>query len=214
MKKTRAGNFYSHSEELANILTHLPGIPLSIIGLIILIILGVRNQSASEITSFSIFGGSLILLYLSSTLYHITRKPERKAFFRKLDHSAIYLVIAGTYTPFLLVGIQGTFGWWMFGLIWTLAVTGVLYKMFYLGKHNKVSLYTYIGMGWIAVLIIRQLIASVPANALYWLIAGGLAYTGGTVFFSMKKLPYNHAIWHLFVVAGSVCHYFAVHGLA
>lgn len=213
MKETRASDFYSHREELANILTHLPGIPLSIIGLVLLILLGIRNDSATEITSFSIFGVSLTLLYLSSTLYHITRKPERKAFFRKLDHSAIYCVIAGTYTPFLLVGLKGTLGWWMFGLIWTLAISGVLYKMFYLGKHNKISLYTYIGMGWIAIIVIRQLIASVPPDALYWLLAGGAAYTGGTVFFSMRKLPYNHAVWHLFVAAGSLCHFFAVQGL-
>ena len=153
---------------------------------------------------------TLILLYSASTLYHSVQKPQIKSICKVLDHSCIYLLIAGTYTPFLLVTLRGVLGWTMFGVIWFLAVSGVVLKIFFVHRFKIISTIAYVLMGWIIIFAIKPLIDSLPTGGIVWLIAGGLAYTLGVVFYAWKKLPFNHAIWHLFVLAGSICHFFAV----
>jgi hemolysin III len=150
------------------------------------------------------------LLYTASTLYHSFQKPKLKHLFKIFDHSCIYVLIAGTYTPFMLVTIRGVLGWSMFALVWSLTVIGVLFKFFFVHRFNIISTITYILMGWIIIIAIKPLFQTLPEDGLIWLICGGLAYTLGTIFYAWKRLPFNHAIWHLFVLTGSVCHFFAV----
>jgi hemolysin III len=149
-------------------------------------------------------------LYTASTLYHAVISPRVKRALRIFDHSAIYLLIAGTYTPFLLVSLRGPWGWSLFGVIWGLALAGVLFKFWFVERFVILSTAVYIAMGWLVVIAAKPVITHVPFTALIWLLAGGLAYTGGVIFFAAKRIPYSHAIWHLFVLAGSICHYFAV----
>ncbi len=201
---------YSFREELLNSITHGTGILLSIAALVLLIIFSSLYGSARHIVSCSIFGITLILLYTASTLYHSIQKPQVKRFLKIFDHSCIYFLIAGTYTPFLLVTLRGVLGWTMFGVIWFLAVSGVVLKIFFVHRFKIISTIAYILMGWIIIFAIKPLVASLPSGGVVWLVAGGLAYTLGVVFYAWKKLPFNHAIWHLFVLAGSICHFFAV----
>ena len=197
-------------EEVANTITHGIGLLLSIVGFVVLLVLAALRGTAWHIVACSIYGATLICLYTASTLYHAVISPRVKRALRIFDHSAIYLLIAGTYTPFLPVSLRGPWGWSLFGVIWGLALAGVLFKFWFVERFMILSTAVYIAMGWLVVIAAKPVITHVPFTALIWLLAGGLAYTGGVIFFAAKRIPYSHAIWHLFVLAGSICHYFAV----
>ena len=201
---------YSFWEELVNSITHGAGILLSVAALVLLIVFSSIYGDARHIVSCTIFGVSLLLLYSSSTLYHSFRKENLKKIFKKFDHSCIYILIAGTYTPFLIVALRGVVGWTLFGIIWFLAIAGVIFKMFFIHRFKIVSTIAYILMGWIIIFAIKPLTQTLPAGGFVWLLIGGLVYTTGVVFYVWKKLPFNHAIWHLFVLGGSTCHFFSV----
>lgn len=198
---------YSLGEEIANSVTHGIGAMLSVAGLTLLVTYAAIQGDTWRVVSFSIYGGSMILLFLMSTLYHSFQNEKVKQVFKLLDHCAIYLLIAGTYTPFLLVTLRGTTGWILFAIIWLLAFTGIIFKLAFRHRFKKLSLLTYVAMGWLALFVGQELTRSLSAGGMAWLISGGLAYTLGVLFYVWKKLPYNHAIWHLFVLAGSLCHY-------
>lgn len=201
---------YSLGEEIANSITHAVGIVLSIGGLAVLTAFASVFGNAWHIVGVSIFGASLILLYTSSTLYHSIQLPRAKSVLRVLDHSAIFLLIAGTYTPFTLVNLRGVWGWTIFGVVWGLAALGIVFKVTMLKKWSFLSIILYAGMGWLVVVAIKPMLATVAAGGLLLLLLGGLAYTGGIIFYVWRKLPYHHAIWHLFVLTGSLLHFFAV----
>ena len=197
-------------EEIANAITHGIGLLLSIAGFVVLLVLAALRGTAWHIVACSIYGATLICLYAASTLYHAVISPRVKRALRIFDHSAIYLLISGTYTPFLLVSLRGPWGWSLFGVIWGLALVGVLFKFWFVERFAILSTAVYIAMGWLVVIAAKPVITHLPLTAIIWLLAGGLAYTGGVIFFAAKRIPYSHAIWHLFVLAGSICHYFAV----
>jgi len=197
-------------EEIANAITHGIGLLLSIAGFVVLLVLAALRGTAWHIVACSIYGATLICLYTASTLYHAVISPRVKRALRIFDHSAIYLLIAGTYTPFLLVSLRGPWGWSLFGVIWGLALVGVLFKFWFVERFAILSTAVYIAMGWLVVIAAKPVITHLSLTAIIWLLAGGLAYTGGVIFFAAKRIPYSHAIWHLFVLAGSICHYFAV----
>lgn len=197
-------------EEVMNAVTHGIGTLLAVAGLVLLTVLAYLHGDIWHIVSFSIYGSTLVLLYLASTLYHSFTNEKVKRIFKILDHSAIYLLIAGTYTPFTLVPLHGVLGWTVFGVVWGLAIIGIVLKVFFAGRFKFVSTMCYLGMGWFIIVAIKPLIATVPALGMNWLFAGGLFYTLGSAFYMWKKIPYNHAIWHLFVLAGSVSHFIAV----
>jgi hemolysin III len=204
-------NFYSPLEERINILSHASGLLLSMVAIVLLLVRASNYGNAWHIVSVAIFGASLIALYAASTTYHSATRPELRARLRVIDHATIYILIAGTYTPFTLITLSGPVGWTIFSISWGLAVSGIVLKLFFTGRFNLVSTLMYIFMGWIIVFAVKPLVASLPAEGLYWLIAGGLSYTIGAVVYSIKKVPLNHAIFHLFVLGGSVCHFVAVY---
>ncbi len=208
MKKNKPVSF--NREELANSITHAIGVALSLAALVILVVYAAMQGDGWKILSFSIYGSSLVLLYTASTLYHSFSSERAKHYLKILDHAAIYLLIAGTYTPFLLVMIRGTWGWTLFGIIWGLAITGIIFKLFFVHRFRIVSTIIYLLMGWLIIVAFRPLIANVPENGLYWLLAGGLSYSFGVIFYLWERIPYHHAIWHLFVLGGSILHFFAV----
>jgi len=196
--------------ERFNSLTHLVGAILAIVGAVLLIVVGASQGDAWKVVSFSVYGATLVILYCSSTLYHATQ-GKLKNFFRKCDHGAIYLLIAGTYTPFTLVTLSGGWGWSLFGVIWGLAIFGIVQELAFKSQKRILSLYLYLGMGWVAVIGVLPLIEALTWAGFSWVIAGGLAYTVGTIFyFYDKKFKHWHGIWHLFVLAGSVLHYYAI----
>jgi hemolysin III len=197
-------------EEIANAITHGIGLLLSIAGFVVLLVLAALRGTAWHVVACSVYGATLICLYTASTLYHAVISPRVKRALRIFDHSAIYLLIAGTYTPFLLVSLRGPWGWSLFGVIWGLALVGVLFKFWFVERFAILSTALYIAMGWLVVIAAKPVITHLPLTAIIWLLAGGLVYTGGVIFFAAKRIPYSHAIWHLFVLAGSICHYFAV----
>jgi len=197
-------------EEIINALTHGLGAALGAVGLTVLVATAALRGDAWHIVSCSIYGATLVLLFTSSTLYHSFRIPRVKHVFRIIDHSSIYLLIAGTYTPFLLVSLRGRWGWSLFGVVWGLALAGIVFQAFFVNRFRLAQTLVYLAMGWLAVVAVKPMLAHVPRPGLLWLLAGGLSYTLGAVFYLWKKLPYHHGIWHLFVLAGSVCHYFAV----
>ena len=201
---------YSTGEEIANSITHGIGIVLAIAALGILTVFAGAYGDVRHVVSVSIYGTTLVLLYTASTLYHSIQNPHAKGILQVLDHSAIYLLIAGTYTPFTLVSLRGPWGWWLFGVIWGFAVLGVVFQLSLLRRWRAVSLCLYIGMGWVVVVAIKPLIVSVATGGIVFLVLGGLAYTAGILFYCWEKLKYHHAIWHLFVLAGSILHFFAV----
>lgn len=203
-------NYYGLGEEIANSITHGIGIVLAIAALGILTAFAGIYGNAWHIVSVSIYGTTLILLYTASTLYHSIQHPRVKRILRVLDHSAIYLLIAGTYTPFTLVSLRGSWGWWIFGAIWGFAVLGAVFQLSLIRRWRAVSLGLYIGMGWAIVVAIKPLIVSVAAGGIVFLVLGGLAYSVGILFYRWKKLKYHHAVWHLFVLTGSILHFFAV----
>jgi len=195
-------------EETINAVTHGLGAVLGAGGLVLLLALAALRGDAWYVVSCSIYGATLVLLFTSSTLYHSFRRPRVKHVFRIIDHSSIYLLIAGTYTPFLLVSLRGRWGWSLFGVVWGLA--GIAFQVFFVHRFRLAQTLIYLVMGWLAVVAVKPLLTRVPRPGLLWLLAGGLFYSLGAVFYLWKKLPYHHGIWHLFVLAGSVCHYFAI----
>ena len=197
-------------EELVNGLTHGTGALLSAAGLGVLVVLACLHGTALHILSCGIYGATLVLLYTASTLYHAVRSPRLKHAFKIVDHSCIYLLIAGTYTPFTLVTLQGSWGWTLFGLIWVLAAAGIVFQVFFVYRFKILATIAYVLMGWLAVFAVRPLLDALPAGGFAWLLAGGIVYTVGALFYLLKRLPYNHAIWHFFVLGGSACHYVAV----
>ncbi len=201
---------YPPREELANRLTHGFGALLSVAGLVLLVFFSHRFGDNWHVVSTAIFGATLVLLYTSSTLYHSFRDEALKRLLRKFDHAAIFLLIAGTYTPFVLVTLRGPWGWSLFGVVWGLALIGVVLKFWFAGRFRVVSTLIYLGMGWLVMVALKPLLAALPSDGLRLLVAGGLCYTGGSVFYLWKRLPYQHAIWHLFVLGGSACHWAAV----
>lgn len=197
-------------EELVNGLTHGTGALLSAAGLGVLVVLACLHGTALHIVSCSIYGATLVLLYTASTLYHSVRSPRLKQAFRIVDRSCIYLLIAGTYTPFTLVTLQGRWGWTLFGLVWVLAAAGIVFQLFFAQRFKVLSAVGYLLMGWLVVFAVKPLLEALPDGGFSWLLAGGIVYTVGALFYLFKRLPYNHAIWHFFVLGGSACHYIAV----
>lgn len=197
-------------EETINAVTHGAGAVLGAAGLAVLVVLAALRGDAWHVVSCAIYGATLVLLFTSSTLYHSFRGPRVKHVFRVIDHSSIYLLIAGTYTPFLLVSLRGGWGWSLFGVVWGLALAGIAFQVFFVDRFRLAQTLIYLGMGWLVVVATRPLLTRVPLGGLLWLLAGGLFYSLGAVFYLWKKLPYHHGIWHLFVLAGSLCHYFAI----
>lgn len=201
---------YTRGEEIANWLTHGIGAAMSVAGLTLLIVFASLRGDAWHVVSFTVFGLSLLCLYLFSTLYHLTKSERGKWLMRRLDHAGIYLLIAGTYTPFLLTNLRGPWGWSLFGVIWGICGAGALFK-FVGGRHSRVvSVITYLFAGWLILVALKPLAAAVPSSALWLLVAGGLCYTAGVPFYLWKRLRYHHAFWHSFVLGGSVCHFLAV----
>ena len=197
-------------EEWLNASSHGVGLVLSIVGFIVLLVLAIKRGTVWCVASCAVYGTTLVSLYLASTLYHGVPWPSCKRILRFFDHAAIFLLIAGTYTPFLLVNLRGGWGWSLFGVVWGCAVLGILLKVSFLGKHQALSTALYVVMGWMIIVAIRPLATRISTSALTWLLAGGILYTIGVVFFACRRLPLGHSVWHLFVLAGSTCHYFAV----
>ena len=200
----------SIGEEIANSITHGVGAILSLLGTALLLHRAFREGTAVHIASFIIYGASLFLLHLSSTLYHALHAPRAKKVFWVFDHCSIYLLIAGTYTPFLLLSLWGKWGATLLVVIWTLAIVGIVFKSLFIGRLRKTSVALYIVMGWMIVVAARELWLRVPHEALIYMAAGGLLYTIGVIFYSWRRMPFNHMIWHLFVLGGSACHYIAI----
>ena len=200
---------YTPGEEAANVATHAAGLLASVVGAGVLVYLGIVRDDALHVASAGVYGATLVALYAASTLYHAFRRPGVKRVLRVLDHCAIYLLIAGTYTPFVLVGLGGGWGWTLFGIVWVLAAAGIVFKVFATGRFAVVSTAAYVAMGWIGVIAFKPLMDSLPTAAIVWLVLGGVSYTAGTLFYH-RRIPYSHALWHLFVLFGSVCHFIAI----
>jgi hemolysin III len=195
---------------VAHVITHGLGAVLSIAGLTVLVARASMYGNVWHITASAIFGASLVMMYAASALFHGIQYPRAKHILRVIDHSLIYVLIAGTYTPFTLITLHGPWGWSLFGITWGLALFGIVFKIFATGKFEKLSLAIYLGMGWCAIIAIKPLLASLPTGGLILMLAGGLTYSGGVAFYVMERLRYHHAIWHVFVLGGSVLHYFAI----
>lgn len=202
---------YSQQEEQLNIYTHGFGLFMSILGLFLFILKAWSNNTSVQMLSVIVFGVSLCLLYAASTLYHSTTEPIKRNRRRILDHAAIYVLIAGSYTPFTLVTLGDTVGWNVFIAIWTMAFIGVSLKLFFTGKFDILSTIMYVFMGWTIIFAINPLLENCPTNGLYWLFAGGISYTLGAILYSFDRLVFNHAIFHVFVLIGSFCHYWAAY---
>lgn len=201
---------YSRREEVANAVTHGIGAVLSAVALVLLIVFSSMKGTAWHVVSFTIYGITMLMLYTNSTLVHALKEGKAKDLFEFFDHSSIYLFIAGTYTPFLFVAVRGTLGWTLFGIIWGIALAGVIFKAFFTKKFLFMSTIFYIAMGWLIVTAWRPLVVAIPTGGIVLLVAGGLMYTLGTLFYVWRGFPFHHAIWHLFVLAGSILHFFAV----
>jgi hemolysin III len=199
-----------HREEIANAITHGVGALASAAAGAVLVTLATLSGTRMQMISAIVFCSSLLLLYTASTLYHAIPSAAAKRRLKVCDHCAIYMLIAGTYTPFALIGLSGAVGWWLFGVAWGLAIIGITFKLFFTGRFKLFSTLVYIGMGWMSLFAIRPMLVNIPISALIWLLAGGIAYTAGTLFYHNERLRYSHAVWHLFVLAGSACHFIAV----
>jgi hemolysin III len=206
----RRARTYTRGEEIANWVTHGIGLIASIAGLTLLIVFASLRGDAWHVVSFTVFGLALLILYTASTLYHAERRARAKTFFRKLDHAAIFLLIAGTYTPFLLTNLRGPWGWSLFGVIWGLCGAGAVFQLIFGERYRLISTLAYVFLGWLIVVALRPMLTHVPHGGLWLLLAGGLCYTVGVVFYLWHRLRYHHAVWHTFVLGGSACHYLAV----
>ena len=201
----------SLGEEIANSITHGIGAALATAALTILVVFAALKGDAWRVVSFAIYGTSLVLMYTSSTLYHAFTNKKAKRYFRIMDHSSIFLLIAGTYTPITLLPLRDTdWGWTIFGLIWGMAILGILFKFMFYGKLEKLSVAFYVLMGWLAIVAIKPMLANLSTGLLIWIAMGGLSYTLGIIFYAWTKLPYSHSIWHLFVLGGSISHFFGI----
>ena len=210
MKEQKIYRQLTIGEEIANSITHGIGTLLSIAALVLLVIVAAIKGNTWHVVSFTIFGSSLILLYLSSTLYHSFSKPKVKNIFARFDHAAIFFLIAGTYTPFLLSNLRGVLGWSLFAIIWGLAIAGTVVRSIYLTRFRKLMVAIYVLMGWMVVFAIRSIMKAYSFESLIFLLIGGILYTIGVVFYVWRSLPYGHGVWHLFVLGGSIMHFFAV----
>jgi hemolysin III len=200
----------SRAEEIANSLTHGLALALVAVGAPVLVGAAIRHGTTADVVAASVFAAAMALMYGASTVYHALKPGPAKHVFHVLDHAAIYLLIAGTYTPFTLGVLKGAWGWALFGVVWALAILGIALKLVAGFRWHKLSIAVYVAMGWIAIVAIKPLMAALPTGGFVWLLAGGLAYTVGVAFYVNKRLRYSHAIWHLFVLAGTACHYVAV----
>ena len=201
---------YSVAEEIVHAITHGIGVILSIVGLSWMLYVSINVADPWRIVASSIYGATLITLFLASTLYHSMFASRHREVFKLLDHCAIYLLIAGTYTPFLLVAMRSSIGWWIFGTIWALATAGIVTKLWFRHRFPKIALASYLAMGWLIVVAAPQVAEAIGPHGMGWLIAGGLSYSVGAVFYVVDRIPFNHAIWHLFVLVGGICHFFGV----
>ncbi len=211
MKKPLKIRSYPAKEERLNIITHAAGLGLSILGLFLLVLKALKFDSTKLLLSFVIFGSSLILLYAASTLYHSAKNLRKRFTLKIFDHIAIFVLIAGTYTPFALVTLQGRTGWIILAVVWTIAILGTILKLFYTGRFKILSTLLYVAMGWVIIFAIEPLLENLSQNGLYWLMGGGLAYTLGAIIYSIGRIQFNHAIFHLFVLLGSFCHFIAIY---
>lgn len=202
---------YSNLEEKLNVWSHFVGLILSVIGLVLLIFRALELENIWAIISFPIFGLSMIILYLASTLYHYSENPKIRYRLNIFDHAAIYVLIAGSYTPFVLVSLNGTEGYIIFSIVWSIALVGIIFKIFYTGRFNVLSTILYLAMGWLIIFSSKSLLQSLDFNGLLWLISGGIVYTIGAILYSINKLKLNHAIFHLFVLLGTFCHFISVY---
>jgi hemolysin III len=202
---------YSLLEERTNIISHAAGFVLGIVALVLMVVRASLHGNAWHIVGVSIFGASLICLYAASTIYHSAKDPKVRGRLRVVDHATIYVLIAGTYTPFTLVTLNGWVGWVIFGFSWAMALTGITLKLFFTGRYNLLSTLMYVFMGWMIIFAIKPLINNLSADGLWWLMAGGVAYTVGAILYMIKKVPFNHAIFHMFVLLGSFCHFVSVY---
>lgn len=201
---------YSVLEEILHSSTHALGVLLSVVGLSWMLYLSIAAADPWRIVASSVYGASLIALFLASTIYHGMYKSRHREIFKLLDHCAIYLLIAGSYTPFLLVAMRTNTGWWLFGAIWALATAGIIKKLWFRHRFPRVALASYLAMGWLVVVAAPQMAEALGRNGMAWLVAGGLFYSIGAFFYAAKKIPFNHAVWHVFVLGGGVCHFLSV----
>jgi hemolysin III len=197
-------------EEIFNSITHGIGALLSLAGLVILTVFAVKKGDAWHVVSFTIFGTSMFLLYLSSTLYHSVTQAKIKNLFARFDHAAIFLLIAGTYTPYVLTTIRGPLGWTLFGIIWALAITGIVIRSIYLTRFRKLMMWFYVAMGWMFLIAVVPMVKNLPATSLTFLFIGAGCYSLGVIFYAWRNLKYGHGIWHLFVLAGTISHFFSI----
>ncbi|MCM8570614.1 hemolysin III family protein [Gramella jeungdoensis] len=211
MERELPCHYYPPAEERFNIISHGIGFVLSILALILLILKAERLGEIEHLVSFSIFGASMVLVYAASTFYHSARSKRLRIRLNILDHASIYFLIAGTYTPFALVTLNGITGWTILGVIWTMALTGAVFKLFYAGRYQLFSTIMYVIMGWIIVFAIKPLLMNFPGDGLWWLFGGGIAYTIGAILFMQNKIPFNHAIFHIFVLLGTFSHFISIY---
>jgi hemolysin III len=202
--------FYHPVEEKLNVISHGFGLILSIFALIALVYYAVQTGTFLHIISFSIYGASLVIMYSASTLYHYVQEPKLRYKLNIFDHAAIYVLIAGSYTPFTLNVMPGTLGWTLFGIVWAIAIIGITLKLFFTGKFGKISTVAYVLMGWLGVFGLKSLYDALPVEGIIWLLAGGVSYTVGAIIYGLKKVKFNHAIFHVFVLLGSFCHFISV----
>ncbi len=203
--------YFPPAEERINIITHGLGIPLSVLALILLIPNALLNGDRLDLISSIVFGTSLLMAYAASTFFHSTKNPKLRRRFNILDHASIYVLIAGTYTPFTLITLEGRVGWTIFAIVWTLAIIGIIFKILYIGKYRLLSTLFYVMMGWLIIGAINPLMANLPHYGLLWLLAGGIAYTLGAILYMNRKIKFNHAIFHVLVLIGSFCHFMAIY---
>lgn len=208
--KTSSIKDYTVREEVFNALTHGIGVAFGITALVILVMFSVEQNNIWKIVSSSLFGSTLVLMYLTSTLYHSFSRFKIRRLLKTLDHAAIYLLIAGTYTPLTLVNLRGAWGWTLFGVIWGLALFGIIFKIFFVYRLPTISTLFYLLMGWLVVIAAVPIYHHFAFSGLMWLVAGGLCYSLGTIFYAWESVKYMHGVWHLWVIAGTVCHFFAI----
>lgn len=202
---------YTLGEEIANAVSHGLGAVLAIAGLAVLMVAAAtRGEGAWQVVPCAIYGAAMVLMFTTSTLYHSFPWPRVKRVFRVLDHEMIFLMIAGSYTPFMLITLRGALGWALFGVVWAIAAAGLVFQGFFTGRFKGASTALYVVMGWIIVFALKPLVDQMSAAGVRWLVAGGLCYTLGAGVYMFKRVPYHHAVWHLAVLAGGACHYFAI----
>ena len=211
MDSNKTVKHYSALEEGINITSHAIGFLAAIVGLVLLVVKSSLHGTVWHVVSFSIYGASMVILFAASTVYHSAKNPTVRQRLKVFDHAAIYVLIAGTYTPFCLVTLNGVIGWTLFGIAWGLAIVGIVLKLFFTGRFELISTAAYVIMGWLIVFAIKPLSQSLPVEGLFWLIAGGVAYTFGAILYAIPKIKLNHAIFHIFVLIGSFCHFIAVY---